>query len=312
MPSTLLATYQKTETAPQSATFHIRMACACASFLALSLIGCYLTAAPIRDVRDSAIVLSFGIVLICPLPIYWHGKGKKDLRDAAMTIPWFLVLLVILPLPVEAFARLGFPLQDFRLAQIDNIFGVRIPAITAWASYSFIGKLANGCYPILFPLLPISFLLPALTGRVKHAQRFLLSNLVASAIGFPLFLLVPAIGPWYAYGTTPSSGQVVCQSSLLHLRNHSFTTGVNTVICFPSFHVIWAILCTAALWAYKPLRVPVTILCGLIILSTMTTGWHYFTDVIAGIAVAITSIKVSVLLTLRSRPVQGSPSRLFR
>jgi membrane-associated phospholipid phosphatase len=240
--------------------------------------------------------------MICPLPIYWHGKGRKDMRDAAMTIPWLLLLLVILPIPVEVFARVGFPLQDSQLAQVDNIFGVRIPEIGAWASRSLVGKLANRCYPLLIPLLPISFLIPALTGRVKYAQRFLLSNLVAFAIGLPLFALVPAIGPWYAYSTTPSKAQAMCQSSLLHLRSaNSYAAGVYSVVCFPSFHVIWAILCTAALWAYKPLRVPITLLFGLIILSTMTTGWHYFSDVIAGAAVAILSIKVSFLLTQDSR-----------
>jgi membrane-associated phospholipid phosphatase len=304
MMSTLLESTQKTETARQSSTFHIKMAYMCAAFLALSLVGCYLTSVRIQDAPESIIFLTVCLAMICPLPIYWHGKGRDDMRDAAMTIPWFLLLVVILPIPVDVFARLGFPLQDFRLGRIDHIFGVHIPGITAWASYSLLGKLANRCYPLLIPLGAISFLLPALTGRVKYAQRFLLSNLAAFIIGLPLFSLVPAIGPWYSYNTTPSAAQSLCQSGLLRLRNPDpYVGSASGVVCFPSFHVIWAILCAAALWTYKPLRVPVTILCGLIILSTMTTGWHYFSDVIAGVAVAILSMKVSSLLTQDSRLV---------
>jgi len=288
----------KTEAASQPLMFHIQMAYACAAFLVFSLLGCYLTSVHVQDAATSIIALTSGLALVCPLPIYWHEKGRDDMRDAAMTIPWFLLLVVLLPIPIDAFARLGFPLQDFRLARIDEIFAVHIPEVKAWASHSLLGKLANRCYPLLIPLLPISFLLPALTGRVKYAQRFLLSNLVAFAIGLPLFSLIPAIGPWYVYNTTPSAAQAMCQSSFLLMRNPNVpAASAYGVVCFPSFHVIWAILCAAALWTYKPLRVPIALFCGLIILSTMTTGWHYFSDVIAGAAVAVLSIKAAILLT---------------
>jgi membrane-associated phospholipid phosphatase len=287
------------------------MAYGCVTYLIFCLIGSYVTSVRIQGTGESALVVAVGLAMICPVPLYWHEKGRKNMRDAALTIPWGLLLLVILPIPVEASARLGFPLQDSRLAGIDNIFGVYIPGIKTWASSNFLGKLANHSYPILIPLLAICSFIPALTGRVKSAQRFLLSNLVAFAIGLPLFALIPAIGPWYAYSTSPSKAQAMCQTSLLHLRNaDSHTATAYGVVCFPSFHVIWAILCAAALWTYKPLRVPITILCGLIILSTMTTGWHYFSDVIAGVAIAILSMKVSFLLTQDSTPVSNLAAEL--
>jgi membrane-associated phospholipid phosphatase len=53
---------------------------------------------------------------------------------------------------------------------------------------------------------------------------------------------------------------------------------------------MWAILCVQALWVFRPLRIPVAILSGLIILSTMTTGWHYFSDVLGGILLAAVAI----------------------
>jgi membrane-associated phospholipid phosphatase len=69
------------------------------------------------------------------------------------------------------------------------------------------------------------------------------------------------------------------------------------VVCFPSFHVIWAILGANALWCFKPLRIPVAILSTLIILSTMTSGWHYFVDVLAGLLVAAAAIAASRALS---------------
>ena len=42
----------------------------------------------------------------------------------------------------------------------------------------------------------------------------------------------------------------------------------------------------------------------------MTTGWHYFSDVVAGVAVAIISMKVSFLLTQDSRLVCDLDAKL--
>jgi hypothetical protein len=65
------------------------------------------------------------------------------------------------------------------------------------------------------------------------------------------------------------------------------------VVCFPSFHVIWAIFCARALSTFHPIRIPACIFAGMIILSTLTTGWHYFADVIAGCVIAYVSIRIA-------------------
>ena len=52
-------------------------------------------------------------------------------------------------------------------------------------------------------------------------------------------------------------------------------------------------MCAAALWGFRPIRIPAAILSVLIILSTLTTGWHYFSDVLGGIVVAAISMAVA-------------------
>jgi membrane-associated phospholipid phosphatase len=70
---------------------------------------------------------------------------------------------------------------------------------------------------------------------------------------------------------------------------------------------MWAILCARALWGFKPLRIPLAALSGMIILSTMTTGWHYFSDVLAGVLLAAVSIYFADLLTPYFDPFRLEP-----
>jgi membrane-associated phospholipid phosphatase len=75
-----------------------------------------------------------------------------------------------------------------------------------------------------------------------------------------------------------------------------YTLPPDVLICFPSFHVIWAILFAQALWGFRYLRIPVALLAGLIIMSTLTTGWHYFVDVLAGILLASFAVLTAKML----------------
>lgn len=273
--------------------FHLRLACASFILLLISVVGCKLTSIHVDiDARVIAILAMFAIV--APLPMYWHEKQRPALRDAALTIPWVLLLAVILPFPVEIAARLDMPLQDAHFARIDQSLGIHVPNIMAWANHHWLGTLANKSYPLLLPLLLIAFLVPALTGKAKHAREFLVSNLAAFVIGIPVFALLPAVGPWYGCHLAASPGQMFCQSQLLALRMPgSYTFYPAGIVCFPSFHVIWAILCARALWGFRLVRIPVALLSGMIILSTLTTGWHYFSDVLGGILVAGISIAIA-------------------
>jgi membrane-associated phospholipid phosphatase len=104
-------------------------------------------------------------------------------------------------------------------------------------------------------------------------------------MGLPLFALFPAIGPWYGSGILPNAFQSQCQNSLLALRSGG-APAVIGIVCFPSFHVIWAVLCVYAFWGFRWLRFPALILGSIIVVSTISTGWHYFVDVLAGLLLA--------------------------
>jgi hypothetical protein len=279
-------------------SFHLHMAYASSVLLLIALFGCWLASIPIQGIPNFALGLAFASVMVFTVAVYWHEKGKMDLRDAILTIPWVLFLAVIMPLLVLAAARVDMPLQDARLTRLDQLLDINVPAIMTWASRHWLGSIVNRSYTLLSPLLVVAALLPALTGKVKNAQQFVLANLIAFAIGLPLFALLPAIGPWYGYPFPATPHQIDCQSAILLFRapGHQMSH-LDAIICFPSFHVIWAIFCAAALWGFRLLRIPVALLSGMIIVSTVTTGWHYFIDVPGGIVVAGISLALAMAYT---------------
>jgi PAP2 superfamily len=271
------------------------MAAACVTVLCLSVPGCICTATTVVGIGSILIAIMAILAVLLPLPVYWHEKGNEDRREAVLVLLWTVVLAAILRYPLLIGARLRMPLRDTAFAGIDRSLGFNVPAVMEWAARcGWAGSLLNRSYALLLPLLLLAICLPALVGRRKAAQEFLAANCIAFAIAIPLFVLFPAVGPWAIYHFPARPDQRQCESLLLALRTSGTFIAMPGqdagIMCFPSFHVIWAVLSARGLWGFRCLRVPVSLLAGLISVSTMTTGWHYFVDVLGGLVVAEVSI----------------------
>jgi membrane-associated phospholipid phosphatase len=290
-------------------SFHLGMALAIAALLVISLAGCALTDIELPGLGASAMVYLVLSAMLLPLPAYWYERGRADLLDSALTLLWALLQTLIVPILVLVAARLRLPLQDSLLGSADGHLGVSVPAVMAWATHHWLGSLVNRSYAWDVRMLQLAVVLPVLAGRSKYTKELLVANLISFAIGIPLFAFLPAVGPWHYYHFLPTQSQrEVCEVALLTLRLPGAyvlgSTG-SGVVCFPSFHVVWAIFFTATLWGFRWLRIPLVLLSGMIILSTMTTGWHYFADVLGGILLAIVSILLAKSLMQRTLAVRG-------
>ncbi len=288
--------------------FHLRMALAISTLLVISLAGCAITGIKLPDLGAWAIVFVVLSAMLLPLPAYWYEKDRADLLDSALTVLWALLIRMIIPILVQVGARLRMPLQDSFFGRADEHLGVSVPAIMAWANHHWLGSVLNRSYAWVVILLPLSVLLPVLAGKLKYAKEFLVANMISFAIGIPLFALLPAIGPWQYFHFPPSQAQsAFCELPLLAMRlPGAYVLGSQEagVVCFPSFHVAWAIFFAAALWGFRWLRIPVALVSGMVILSTVTTGWHYFVDVLGGIALAVISIVLAKRLTQRMETIR--------
>ena len=280
---------------PTANRFHLFMAATWSTFIVVSVLGCLITS--ITAVGIGAILMEDLAVLavLSLVPVYWHKKRQEDRRESTLVILWAVAWAAILRYTVFIAARMRMPLRDFLFASIDRSLGANIPAVMEWAvRHSWAGIVLNSSYALLHPLLILAAVLPAWAGKRKQAQEFIVSNSIAFAIAIPLFAAFPAIGPWAAYHFPGRVDQQHCESVIVALRSYGTFLAIAgqdaKIVCFPSFHVIWAVLSARSLWGFRWLRIPVSILAILISISTMTTGWHYFVDVLGGLVVAVVSI----------------------
>jgi len=276
--------------------FNISMAITCAAVVSFSFLGSRFTGVRFED--GANVPLGYFICLAAPLTLvaYWQARQRLDMREGALALMWAVTVLFSVLLAVDVCGRADMPLQDANLVRIDQALGVNVPALAQWAVHHALGRAINATYSLLVSfLLPLAILAPALFGRWIAARELVAGNLVATIIGFAAFAAFPAIGPWYGYHLPPPGpGQAACQAELLLLRAPgAFSPHTAGIVCFPSFHVVWAMLCARALSTFRLLRIPVTLFAGVIVLSTLTTGWHYFVDVLGGFGVASISMWIA-------------------
>jgi hypothetical protein len=277
--------------------FHLQMAYAGIAGIVACFVGFRFTSVHVPNVGELWLGLGFTLLVLLPLVLYLREKGLSYLADSILTIFWALFYYIVLFFLASLAGRLGMgiSLQDERFVQLDKLLRVDVPGIITWSSHHWFGQMANESYPLLFPMMWVAVLLPILVGKVRHTQQFLTANLVAFALSLPLFGLLPAIGPWYGYHLVIRPDEAQAQINLLLLRTPGAYVyhPLSGIICFPSFHVIWAVLCVHALWGIRPLRIPASIFGGIIIFSTVSTGVHYICDFLGGITVAAVAIALS-------------------
>lgn len=256
--------------------------------------------------------LGTGTLLIAgtlALPAVLHDVRDFRRRDASLMIPWGILFIVLIKQSILIATARAFPLRDQLFRHWDESLGLRIPDLMRWASHYALGQLVSRSYVWLEPMMIGAVLLPLIFARPLSVRRYVLANAVAIVVALPCILLLPAIGPWVGWGFAPDSAQHAWDLGFRAVRAGT-ANDTNTVasVCLPSFHVFWALASAQALWFLRWLRIPVLVLAAFIVCSTLTTGWHYGVDIIAGLALWFVSTAAAHALTRRS---SQSPVKLL-
>lgn len=244
---------------------------------------------------------------------YCRWARFDRLFQSCLLVLWSCVLSALLKFPMYLAARFQTPLQDHALARIDHGLGFDAIAIVHWmAPHPWLRTFFSLSYQALYPLMILGVLLPAVRYRFQAVKELIVATSFATILGAILFRFIPAIGPWAVYGYTPSASQLRCQDLLLTLRTgnaHLLDLNESGIVCFPSFHTLLAVVSCVALWSIRPLRIPAAIVASCVVLSTLTTGWHYLVDVLGGLLLTILSSAAARAFTAIERRIEPHTNR---
>jgi membrane-associated phospholipid phosphatase len=256
---------------------------------------------------------ALGTAWLLALSRYSRWRGFAKLASAAEMCAWSCVLSILLPVSVQIASRTPAPLRDIQLARLDAWMGINV--------HQFAGSLPQSialilliAYNLIAPFGAAAVVLPALRGQAEASQRFILTVTLVALLTCVIFAYVPAIGPWAVYGYTPSPDQAAVERTLVMLKSTlpaTISMRDAGIVSFPSFHAAFAISAAIALWSCRYLRLPALVLCILICISTISTGWHYVVDLFAGGIVALLAHIIVCRLTA-TVPGESAPPVQFR
>lgn len=266
---------------------------ALAACSAILLVFCLL-AAPSGAMKSAQPLILTVLLLTGPLLVpaaLFHERQKFVRRDAVLMLPWSLLIAMLIVQAAPTTATFAYPLRDGLWRSLDARLGFDVPAIIAFTRRHPVlnSVLVNSYAFALHPLVLCAIFLPALLGRREAAQRFVLVNAFSFVLALPIMIFLPAVGPWVGWNFPPDKLQQACQATIFALRHGSLILkdSFGGIVCLPSFHTFWAVIAAHALYGFRLLRYPAILAAALITLSTVTTGWHYGVDVIAGLLMAV-------------------------
>ncbi len=194
-------------------------------------------------------------------------------------------------------ASFNFPLDDHWLEAADKALGLDWFGLLDWlkahTSASFV---LHHIYLSLMPQTLVVVLALSMAGRFEGLRVFVLAFIFAALMTIAISALWPAEGVWLLHGLKASArAQLPASASswpvFLGLRDGSFrllmAAGAEGIITFPSLHAAMAVILSVAMWSLPVLRWIGLGLNALMMVSIPIDGSHYFTDMFAGIMIAV-------------------------
>jgi len=204
-----------------------------------------------------------------------------------------------------AFDLTPFPPIDPWLKAFDNAEGFYTNHVLAYMhAHPSLNKFLWFIYHGLIYQFGICLLILGLMGESERFYRFIVQLLICSYIGIGFAFFFPSIDPAYSYNHLYFQSAQTYKAALFEQLHH-LIPNIDLVadkkvpigtVDFPSFHVIFTVLLTYTLRPWKALFLPACLYSFLIMISTLTTGWHYFADVLGGFTLACLSIAITYYL----------------
>jgi membrane-associated phospholipid phosphatase len=258
---------------------------------------------------------------------YYHRRREESFVACANALLHITLYTACYSVLMYAAAALNRPLIDEWLMRCDALARVHVPYMMAWAAANPpIENALHIAYNTLLLQTPLVIVILGFTGDRRTLEQFVLQFMLGTWICLVVFCLWPAAGPFSGYGFAANATQARYLEHFHQLRDGLRTVvtwrNAEGLITFPSFHTTWALLLAWAVRKRPWLFLLSGTVNGAVILATMTTGWHYFTDMVGGIllggvVIALTSHSAAELTEMSNGMVQrlrrvGAPAKRRR
>ncbi|MCA9086720.1 MAG: phosphatase PAP2 family protein [Planctomycetaceae bacterium] len=235
------------------------------------------------------------VMMLAPFAVVFHHRNIRPFSNMLIGFLCMVVFNVFLTVLTYAGTPLNAPLADVWLMQADESIGIHLPTIVAWCeSHPWLHSTLVRVYYTVLPSTILAIIVLGFDNDVRHLREFVMHYILGGLITTVIYFFVPAEAPFGAYGYPARPDQLRFLEHLHALRAGEFRivslNNLEGLITFPSFHTTWAALVAYAFRHNRWLFVPMLLLNGGVIASTVMTGWHYGVDVIGGLLVALLAV----------------------
>jgi membrane-associated phospholipid phosphatase len=270
-------------------------------------------------IATTAIVV-FAASLIGPFEIDWASFMKAGIACSLLIAAgWFYQTVRKDPLPAAAltstvqiitFAMTGAPLSYIAASAALPLWDTTFAAWDRHLGFDWLALLAvMNAHPalhVIFAFAYSSFALQttvvavvlAASGHSLRLRVFIMSFVLTTLVIIAISTILPAQGAWgHLHLSAQDYPAITPVTQSLHLpvfhglRDGTLRRlvgdGAEGIITFPSLHTALGVLFIFASWPVRNLRWIAALLNIVMIAATPIDGGHYFSDVIAGAAIAV-------------------------
>jgi membrane-associated phospholipid phosphatase len=215
--------------------------------------------------------------------------------------------------------RFVLPLQDHFFVRTDLALGVNWFDVAHWVDdrpmIHAILKLAYSTMSaqIALPVVALAFL-----GTTEDVSKYLLSFVIALTVTICISALLPAAGPialvdratfhvMQFTGATPIDHLMLLRSP----GALTITDRLAGIATFPSFHATIAVLTPLTLRRHRAIFLVLLVLDAAMLISTITEGAHYATDVLGGTCIAFAACFLANRIIGAKHRLSGRPLAVY-